>query len=254
MSILKDRHPQQDRDTYPREVFIGSETRTLPTTADFLLDSILVDVNTNKLLTDEQIDELFAICDPPADQLRANIAQEFERAALVLVSERTVGGNRKERQAFQNELGAAQRCAKKLSSIIANMNPKLENGLNGKLENAQKRSGKPIALIDIKCLLDAIVDSDLAYQPGVKSDDVLAWVVGGLIHAIDTRLTPSFDSYGVRKRGKWFSEARKAKLIFTFFRTVDPDKFKHVNLEYISHLVKNSKQVKATRLKPKTTV
>lgn len=239
---------------YPREGFIGSEMPILPATADFLLDAMLVDVKPNKLLTDEQIDELFAICDPPAKELRDNIALEFERAAMVLVSERAVAGNRAQRQAYQDELCAVRKYAKKLANLITNINPKLENGINGTLEAAQKPSSNPVNLIGIKHLLDTVVNSDLPYECGAKSDDVIAWVVGGLIHAIDARLTPAFKSYGARKSGKWFSEARQAKLIFAFFRTVEPEKFKHVNLENISHLVKHSKQVKATRLPPKATI
>jgi hypothetical protein len=75
----------------------------------------------------------------------------------------------------------------------------------------------------------------------MKSEDVLVWVIDGLIHAIGTRLVPAFDCYSPPKRRGWFSNVRQAKLIFAFLETVEPEKCKRYNLDYISYRIKCTK-------------
>jgi hypothetical protein len=93
----------------------------LPSKPDFLLDRKLAQVTTNRLMTDPQIDALVAICNPPSDELRNNITVEFERAALVLRSCRSVADGRAKRKAFQCQLSEAQSFAKRLSNILSNL-------------------------------------------------------------------------------------------------------------------------------------
>lgn len=222
----------------------------LPSKPDFLLDRTLAQVTANKLITDAQLDELVLICDPPADQLKNNIAVEFERAALVLFSGRADAGNRAKRRTFQVQLYAAQRYAKKLSDIVRKMDPELKVGLNNKFEATQKCDANPVALPDIENLLDAFVDIDLLYPPGTKSEDVMVWVIDGLIHAIETRLVPAFNCYSSPKKRRWFSDTRQAKLIFAFLKTVEPEKCVRYNLDYISYRVKCSNPGKYSQIKP----
>lgn len=192
-------------------------------------------------MTDPQIDELVAISNPPSDELRDNIAVEFERAALVLRSYRSVAGGRAKRKAFQGQLSEAQRSAKRLSNILTNLDRELKIGLNSKFEAAQNLNGSSVALFELEYLLGVFENIDLLYPPGMKSEDLLVWVIDGLIHAIETRLVPAFDCYGSPKRGGWFSSARQAKLIFAFLKTVEPEKSKRYNLDYISYRIKHTK-------------
>lgn len=212
----------------------------LPSKPDFIIDRVLAQAVEKTLLTDAQIDKLVAISDPPAGWLRDSIALEFERAALVLFSGRAVVGHRAERQTFRNQLYDAQKYAEKLRIILANMNPELKLHLNRQFEATQKSTSIPIALVEIEHLLDHFVDIDLPYQTGGKSDDVLVWVIDGLVHAFNTRLTPAFKSCGQRKKGKWFSKARQAKLICCFLKSVEPGQSKRYTFEYISYLVNRS--------------
>jgi hypothetical protein len=213
----------------------------LPSKPDFLLDRKLAQVTTNRLITDSQIDALVAICNPPSDALRDNIAVEFERAALVLRSCRSVAGGRAKRKAFQGQLSKAQSYAKRLSNILTKLDPDLKLGLNDKFETAQNGKENSVTLFEVQYLLDVFEDIDLLYPPGMKSEDVLVWVIDGLIHAIETRLAPAFNCYSPPKRGGWFSTARRAKLIFTFLKTVEPEKCQRYNLDCISYRIKRTK-------------
>ena len=220
----------------------------LPSVPDFVLDVRLAKVTSNNLMTDIQVDELVAICDPPAEQLRDSIAIEFERAALVLFWDRAVFENRAKRRAAQAELHEAQRYAKKLSYIIANMDPEFKSGLNSNFKEVQKHCDYSAALPDVEHLLNAFADLTPLYPPVTKSQDVVVWVIDSLTHAFETRLSPALSFYGPCKKGNWFSNARQAKLIFAFLRTVEPEKVNRYNLEYISHRVKCSKQLRAARM------
>ena len=213
----------------------------LPSKPDFLLEWTLAQVTTNRLMTDPQIDELVAISNPPSDELRDNIAVEFERAALVLRSYRSVAGGRAERKAFQRQLSEAQRSAKRLSNILTNLDRDLKIGLNSKFEVAQNLNDSSVALFELEYLLDVFADIDLLYPPGIKSEDLLIWVIDALIQAIETRLVPAFNCYSPPKRGGWFSTARQAKLIFAFLKTVEPEKCERYNLDYISYRIKCTK-------------
>lgn len=217
----------------------------LPSKPDFLLDRKLAQVTTNKLITDAQIDELIVICDPPTDQLRDNIAVEFERAAITLLSGRAVVSSRAKRRAFQGQLYAAQRYARKLTYLISKIDLELKVKLNNKFAVAQHCSDNPVELQDVEGLLDAFVNIPMTYPPGTKSNEVLVWVIDSLIHAIETRLAPAFDSYGTRRSGKWFSNARQAKLIFAFLSFVEPEKSTRYNLDYISDRIKHRHPMKA---------
>lgn len=220
----------------------------LPTKPDFLLDLNLARVSTNRLITDAQIDELVAICDPPADKLRENIALEFERAALVLRSGRSVVGSRALRRAFQSQLAEAQRYAKKLGNILTKLNPELKIGLNSNFETAQNGNDNSAILSDLEYLIDIFADIDLLFPPGMKSEDILVWVIDGLIHAIETRLVPAFNCYKSPKRRRWFSDARQAKVIFAFLKTVEPEKCERYNLDYISYRIKCGKPARPARV------
>lgn len=213
----------------------------LPSKPDFLLDRSLAQVTTNMLMTGSQIDELVAICNPPSDELRDNIAVEFERAALVLRSYRSVASGRAKRKAFKGQLSEAQRSAKRLSNILANLDRNLKIGLNSKFEVAQSLNDSSVALFELEYLLDVFADIDLLYPPRIKSEDLLIWVIDALIQAIGTRLVPAFNCYSPPKRRGWFSNARQAQLIFAFLKTVEPEKCKRYNLEYISYRIKCTK-------------
>ena len=213
----------------------------LPSKPDFLLDRKLAQVSTTRLLTDLQVDELVAICNPPSDELRDNIAVEFERAALMLRSCRSVARSRANRKAFQCQLSEAQSYAKRLSNILTKLDPDLKLGLCDKFKTAQNSNQKSVALFEVEYLLDVFEDIDLLYPPGLKSEDVLVWVIDGLIHAIATRLVPAFNCYSTLKRRGWFSNGRQAKLIFAFLKTVEPEKCKRYNLDYISYRIKCTK-------------
>ena len=213
----------------------------LPSKPDFLLERTLAQVTTNRLMTDSQIEELVAISNPPSDELRDNIAVEFERAALVLRSYRSVRGSRAVRNAFQDQLSEAQRSAKRLRNILTKLDSELKIGLNSKFEAAQDLNYSSVSLFEVEYLLNVFEDIDVLYPPGMKSEDLLAWVIDGLIHAIETRLVPAFNCYSPPKRGGWFSTARKAKLIFAFLKTVEPEKCQRYNLDYISYRIKCAK-------------
>lgn len=219
----------------------GSKLAHLPSKPDFLLDRKLAQVTTNRLITESQIDALVAICKPPSDELRDNIAVEFERATLVLRSCRPVADGRAKRKAFQCRLSEAQSYAKRLSNILSNLDRELKIGLNDKFEAAQNLNDNSVALFEIEYLLNVFEDIDLLFPPGMKSEDVLVWVIDGLIHAIETRLVPAFNCYSMPKRRGWFSNARQAKLIFAFLQTVEPEKCKRYNLDYISYRIKCTK-------------
>lgn len=213
----------------------------LPSKPDFLLDRKLAQVTTNRLMTDSQIDALVAICNSPSDELRNNITVEFERAALVLRSCRSVADGRAKRKAFQCQLSEAQSFAKRLSNILSNLDRELKIGLNDKFEAAQNLNDNSVALFEIEYLLNVFEDIDLLFPPGMKSEDVLVWVIDGLIHAIETRLVPAFNCYSTPKRRGWFSNVRQAKLIFAFLKSVEPEKSKRYNLDYISYRIKCTK-------------
>jgi hypothetical protein len=192
-------------------------------------------------MTDSQIDELVAISNPPSDELRDNIAVEFERAALVLRSCRSVAGGRAKRKAFQSQLSEAQRSAKRLSNILSNLDRELKIQFNSQFEAAQDLNYSSVSLFEVEYLLNVFEDVDILYPPSKKSEDILVWVIDGLIHAIETRLVPAFDCYSPPKRGGWFSTARQAKLIFAFLKAVEPEKSKRYNLDYISYRIKHTK-------------
>ena len=213
----------------------------LPSKPDFLLDRKLAQVSTTRLLTDLQIDALVAICNPPSDELRDNIAVEFERAVLVLRSYRSFAGGRAIRKAFQRQLNEAQRSAKRLSNILTNLDRELKIQLNSQFEAAQNLNDSSVALFELEYLLGVFEDIDLLYPLGMKSEDLLIWVIDGLVHAIETRLVPAFNCYSPPKRGGWFSNAKQAKLIFAFLKSVEPEKSKRYNLDYISYRIKCTK-------------
>jgi len=219
----------------------GSKVPYLPSKPDFLLERTLAQVTTNRLMTDSQIEELVVISNPPSDELRDNIAVEFERAALVLRSCRSVRGTRAVRKAFQGQLSEAQRSAKRLSNILTKLDSELKIRLNSQFEAAQDLNYSSVSLFEVEYLLNVFEDIDLLYPPGIKSEDLLVWVIDGLIHAIETRLVPAFDCYSPPKRGGWFSTARQAKLIFAFLKTVEPEKSKRYNLDYVSYRIKSAK-------------
>lgn len=220
----------------------------LPSKPDLLLEPTFAQVTTNRLLTDAQIDELVSLCSPPSVELRDSIAVEFERAAVVLRSCRSVAGGRAKRKAFQGQLSEAQRSAKRLSNILTNLDRDLKIGLNSKFEAAQNLNDSSVALFELEYLLGVFDNIDLLYPPGMKSEDFLIWVIDGLIHAIETRLVPAFNRYSPPKRGGWFSNARQAKLIFAFLKTVEPEKSKYYNLDYISYRIKCGKPARPARV------
>ena len=201
----------------------------------------MAQVTTNRLMSVSKIDELVAISNPPSDELRDNIAVEFERAALVLRSCRSVAGGRAKRKAFQSQLSEAQRSAKRLSNILTNLDRELKIRLNSQFEAAQDLHYSSVSIFEVEYLLTVVEDIDLLYPPGMKSEDLLVWVIDGLIHAIETRLVPAFDCYSPPKRGGSFSTARRAKLIFAFLKAVEPEKSKRYNLDYISYRIKCTK-------------
>ena len=213
----------------------------LPSKPDFLLERSLAQVTTNRLLTDAQIDELVAICSPPSVELRDSIAVEFERAASVLRSCRAVAGGRAKRKAFQNQLSEAQRSAKRLSNILTNLDRELKIRLNSQFEVAQDLNYSSVSLFEVDYLLNVFEGIDLLYPPGMKFEDLLLWVIDGLVHAIETRLVPAFNRYSSPKRRGWFSNARQAQLIFAFLKTVEPEKCERYNLDYISYRIKCTK-------------
>jgi len=213
----------------------------LPSKPDFLLEQTLAQGATNRLIADSLIDELVAISNPPSDELRDNIAVEFERAALVLRSCRSVRGSRVVRKAFQGQLSEAQRSAKRLSNILTKLDPELKIRFNSQFEAAQDLNYSSVSLFEVEYLLNVFEDVDILYPPSKKSEDILVWVIDGLIHAIETRLVPAFDCYSPPKRGGWFSTARQAKLIFAFLKAVEPEKSKRYNLDYISYRIKCTK-------------
>lgn len=182
---------------------------------DLLLERSLAPVTTNRQLTDAQIDELVAICNPPSVELRDSIAVEFERAALVLRSCRSVAGGRAKRNAFQSQLSVAQRSAKRLSHVLTSLDPDLKIELNNNFEASQNLNDRSVPLCEIEYLLDVFKGIDLLFPPGMKSEDLLLWVIDGLIYAIETRLIPAFDRYSPPKRGRWFPNAKQATLMFS---------------------------------------
>jgi hypothetical protein len=146
----------------------GSKAPFLILKPDFF-DRKLAQVTTNRLITDTQIDALVAISNPPSDELRNNITVEFERAALVLRSCRSVADGRAKRKAFQCQLSEAQSFAKRLSNILSNLDRDLKIGLNDKFEAAQNLNDHSVALFEIEYLLNVFEDIGLLFPPGMKS-------------------------------------------------------------------------------------
>lgn len=209
----------------------------LTTKPDIILDKFLGYCPNGKLLSDSQIDELTAICDPPAEWLRDSIALEFERAALLLFAGRAIIGQRAQRQVFRKELSAIQRNAKKLSGLLENLNPELKAQIGEQFTSAQADRKHSIGLLELENLLENVSNLSLPKQAGGKSDDVIAWVVGGLNHALEKRLIPDFNLYGERKRGIWFSTTRKAKLISAFLKSADHHNEAKYTVGHIDYLL-----------------
>ena len=204
---------------------------------DIILDKVLAYCPNGKLLSDEQIDDLVALCDPPAQWLRESIALEFERAALVLFSGRTIIGQRAKRLTFRNQLSAIQRNAKKLHGLLEKLNPELKAQLGDQFTGVPADRKHSIGLLELENLLENLSNLSLPKQAGGKSDVVIVWVVDGLNHAIETRLIPDFNLYGERKRGIWFSTARKAKLISAFLKSADHDNKAKYTVGHIDYLL-----------------
>lgn len=204
--------------------------RKLTTKPETLTIALGQQLESEVLLTEEQLDELYALCDLPGTEYRDALVVEFELAAWTLKICRVLFGQRAERQAFREQLYAAQSLAKRLSNVLGEMLPLLKAEFNAHYKARQHYNGRindsaaPLGLLDVEYLLDDLVATPLPYKSHAQSDDAVEYVVAGLMHAMIARLEPFFVHLGQQpKRGPWFTWARQARIIQKFLVIAEPD-------------------------------
>lgn len=209
-----------------------------PTTKTSTLTIALAkQIGSEALLSEEQFDELYALCDLGIPEYRDAIVVEFEVAVWTLALYRVAVGQRAERQAFRDQLYSAQSLAKRLSKILGEMLPVLKAEFNAHYK-ARQNSADPLELLDVENLLDILVATPLPYKSYAQSDEAVEHVVAGLMHAMAARLEPFFAYLGRKpKNGPWFTWARQTRIIHKLLIMAEPEHAQRYTENYVSFLI-----------------
>ncbi|WP_430443652.1 hypothetical protein [Sphingorhabdus contaminans] len=212
--------------------------RKLTTKTRTLTIAFAQQLGSEVLLTEDQLNELVAICEPPSEEYRDAIVVEFELAVWTLALYRVAVGQRAERQAFRDQLYSAQSMAKKLSKILGDMLPVLKAEYNAHYKARQPDPAHALELLDIENLLDILVATPLPYKSHAQSDEAVEHVVAGLMHAMAERLEPFFAYLGRKpKNGPWFTWARQTRIIHKLLIMAEPEHAQRYTENYVSFLI-----------------